>query len=119
MNVKQFHSAVLMNMGCSYNILTRQTNPKDGFMVSLQGTERKVNLQEFSPEHVRQYIKQHRDRLNTDNIFLGAWVDKGTVYLDLSVKIPTFEAAEEMDYLNNQQAIYDNTRKKVIELQKI
>ncbi len=85
-------------------------SPKSGdkkFAVSYdKSTERTFPLATFSPADLINYIAANYVALGHPWIYLGAWIDNGTVYLDCS-KVTTDRAdAFEMARENEQLAIF-------------
>lgn len=108
MNLIKFIEESLQNGGGSYNITTGEYNPTDGYMVSMSGYEVVVNLNNFNNATIDKYIKDNIERLTDENNFIGIWVDRGEVYLDVSTKINNLKRACYVGIINNQKAIYDN-----------
>lgn len=109
MNLLNFFQSVKATGGGSYNIHTGELNPKDGYMVSINGCETVVDYNEDFDIEVRRYIKKNMDVIYEPNIFLGAWTNDGKVYLDCSQKIVDKREALHKGLRRNQKAIWDNT----------
>lgn len=110
--------------GFSYDLLNGELNPIDGYMVSIEGFELRLNLDDMSDEDLLKafdyYLKQD-EVSNTifnasDGIFFGTWKDKNEIVLDLSLHFDHERTAMRFGKLNNQLAIYDCANKKSIEL---
>ena len=90
--------------------------PKEGYVVSLRGNEVKIRYgQELlsDPNEIAHAIWSYvRARLHivrdTPESFFGGWhsAEEDTVYLDLSVIVPTAEEAYSLAVANGQLAIY-------------
>ncbi|QFG25417.1 hypothetical protein [Actinomadura sp. WMMB 499] len=82
--------------------------PMDGFMVSAPNHERRIPLAEFNSTEVEMYM---RDKQNItyryDDLFYGAWIDGGHVYLDLSYWVATRTVAIQLGKIAKQLAIWD------------
>jgi len=118
-NIIDFIQATLFNGGASYNIVTGEFNPSDGYMVSLA-----KNLERTFP--IPTSLQEMKDSFNTyckavgawkrisngnDNIFFGSWIYEGKLYLDLSEKIDRLSDATELAEQRSQIAIFDNANK--------
>lgn len=95
-HVLEFSGATLTSAG-SFAVLKR------GYMVSLQGSETRTTLKDFNKSILKRYIKLATKR----EAFIGLWLDKGVLYVDISVNIMKRETALSMAKNNNQLAIYD------------
>jgi hypothetical protein len=51
-----------------------------------------------------------------DNVYLGAWINDGYLYIDLSLHVLNLDDALRIGKLFNQIAIWDNDNKKEIKL---
>lgn len=98
-------------------------SPMSGFMVSLEGHEKRVggyidqkDLHEYIGEHGR--LRDYKRMNETAEPFLGTWLDSetGTTFLDISVNVDTFEAAKAMGKRNNQLAVYDVAKGETVRL---
>jgi hypothetical protein len=116
MNLQTFLSEVLKNNGGSYNITTGESNPTDGYMVSLPNREEVFNADDLCATVLREYIIDNADELSSENSFLGLWIDNGMAYLDVSVKYDDLETACYIGIINDQKAIYDNANAVAIHL---
>jgi hypothetical protein len=82
--------------------------PTSGYMVALRkDTEHKVPKQDFRPHHIDEYREAHREDLDHPNHYLGSWVHKGHVYLDVSKHHQDREEA--MDHARDarQKAVFN------------
>ena len=104
-NLAIFLENVAKNGGCSYNPTTGVINPDKGYMVSVKGAEKifEGNLQDSIGEYYADYF----EKLNSGKYFLGAWVNKGVTYLDLSVNVLNENEAIIQGILNQQKAIWN------------
>lgn len=75
-----------------------------GFAVSKDGHELKVPVRMASVSLIREWVKQLK--LDDDD-YIGAWIDEGYLYLDVSRIIPDKEEALITAKLWRQKAIYD------------
>jgi hypothetical protein len=115
MNFLKFVDAVIRDSGASYNLVTSELNPSEGFMVSRIGHEKQVP---YNPDSIRndvaEYVKEKIGLLLEDDAYLGAWVSSGVLYLDISDLIYNRDAAVILGEHRQQQAIYDNGNKEVL-----
>ena len=115
-NLTQFQKSILNNGGASYNLNNGEVNPSEGFMVSIAGHEQTFaeNWQDNLQQTIATYIKEKAaivgNKANNQPYFIGAWVDGGKLYLDVSVKVSTKKVAERIAKENNQLAYYDNKK---------
>lgn len=117
----RFLQLALYNGGFTLEPSLRIFTENQGFMVALTGFEKKFKLSDslakIQFEHyVKEYAKQCRDLIKNSGIEakVGAWVDNGIVYLDISEHIETKEKAMFTAKLRSQLAIYDlNTKESI------
>lgn len=89
--------------------------PRTGYMVSVaKETEQKVPLRDLTPEHVADYMSIHQQALKNPDNFLGGWVYKGNVYLDVSRHVARLDEALALAREHNQIGIYDLGRGETI-----
>lgn len=81
--------------------------PTDGYMVSLEGLEVRIGTKAFSPQWLDHFILRNRTLLENPNYYVGAWVENGFVYLDISECTNSLEQATKLARQRNQLAIYD------------
>lgn len=82
--------------------------PTYGFMVSPYKTrEFVVPANKLTNKIIANYAISNRDVLNKADNYLGGWVYKKNVYLDISVLRPTVESATELAKQSEQLAIWD------------
>lgn len=103
-NIKTIIEEIKENNGGTYNKELKSINVKSGYMVSLQGYEVKSRTDEETEQAI---IKNMEIIKGLDNAYLGAWIDEGIVYIDISVLVENKEDALELGKINNQIAIYD------------
>jgi len=117
-NLINFKNSIIANGGSSYNLLTGEFNPNNGFMVSIKGHELSIpyNLNGIQYD-IARYIKSKADILISglsENKFLGAWLDNGLLYLDVSILVDTEIEAIQLAKENNQLAYFNNSTKESI-----
>jgi hypothetical protein len=116
MNLQTFLSEALKNNGGSYNITTGESNPTDGYMVSLPNNELVIDANDLCATILSEYIMTNIEELCSDKSFVGLWIDNGKAYLDVSVKYNDIETACYVGILSDQKAIYDNANAVAIHL---
>jgi hypothetical protein len=119
-NLINFKNAIIGTGGASYNILTGEFNPKQGFMVSIEGHE---EISKFNPNNLQytiaRYVRTKADLIlsgENQELFLGAWVDGEDLVLDVSVHIESRAEAIRVGIANEQIAYYDCNLGESIEL---
>lgn len=120
-NLINFVNSIVQNGGASYNLITGEFNPDNGFMVSAKGKEfkREYNGSFKSIQYdVASYIKENAHIIMAGvcdtNTFIGAWVDNGELYLDISSKVDNEADAHKLAVQNEQKAYFDNKNKQSI-----
>lgn len=82
--------------------------PRTGYMVSVdKGTEKVIPLRDLRPEDIADYRDLHQQELADPSSFLGAWVWKGKVYLDVSKHFDDLAQAMEAARQHDQIGVYD------------
>jgi hypothetical protein len=119
-NLINFKNSIINTGGASYNLLTGEFNPSTGFMVSIKGHEERsifnVNNLQYT---IARYIRTKADILlsgENEELFLGGWIDKGDLYLDVSILIENKDEAIRVAIANDQKAYYDCNIGKSIDL---
>ena len=84
----------------------------DGYMVSIKGTEVKLDTLIVSFENIARIIQKFANKHNTVN----TWLDSNILYMDVSVNIEDLNDALEFARENNELAINDCTEDNVIKL---
>lgn len=92
------------------------SSPEHGYAVALQGHEQLVELSAWGSTvaetravitlAVEAFVDRHRALLSWPGIFLGAWLDKGTLYLDIVKVHASRDSAEDHGRLASQLAIF-------------
>jgi SWIM zinc finger len=107
---------ILSNDGGTYNLDLSPVSYNSGYYSSVAGYEQQVSIDDFGESTLNAYldaVEGHPDYL------LGAWVDDGLVYLDLTKHIPDRSTAIEFGVYNKQQAIWDIAMNKAINLDQL
>lgn len=123
MNLKEFLNQTIKG-GSTYNLVTGQGTPTTGYMVALQGKEQTYA---FDPKNtkglqydVANYIKENTIILLggavCNDYFLGSWVHKDKLYLDVCVNVGDKDEALFLGKKYGQIAIWDCANQTEIEL---
>ena len=105
----------LKNKGYSVNIQGQK--PKSGYMVALRDREVVVETSKplsFIVETLQKFISDNQFDLDQSGHYLGTWIDKGKMYIDISFNYQDLNVSIDMAYLSNQLSIYDIKEKRVI-----
>lgn len=105
-NLKEFVAAIIENGGATYNLANGGTVDK-GYMVSKKGFEMKFQPEVDVKQAVCQFIKEFGFELYEVENFMGAWIDEGVLYLDISNNFAKRSDAIREGYKNEQLAIFD------------
>ena len=105
-NLKEFVASIIENGGATYNLANGGTVDK-GYMVSKKGFEMKFQPEVDVTQAVCQFIKEFGFELYEVENFMGAWIDEGILYLDISNNIAKRSDAIREGYKNEQLAIFD------------
>ena len=105
-NLKEFVAAIIENGGATYNLANGGT-VHDGYMVSKKGFEMKFEPEVDVTKAVCQYIKEYGFELYEPENYIGAWIDKGVLYFDISNNYKSRSEAIKKGYENEQIAIFD------------
>lgn len=82
--------------------------PTAGYMVALEGHEETFPAEVFCAEMLSGYVARKFDVLTgTGEVYLGAWLADGVVYLDVSECVTDRQLALELGALRNQLAVWD------------
>lgn len=99
--------------GFTYSITTGELNPTRGFIVAVDKAKEKIvtNAIRYKKtaivQEVKSYISSHIDDLNQKEFFLGAWMEKGNLYLDIVERYTSRRIAEAMCIKRDQLAYFD------------
>jgi hypothetical protein len=115
--------AILTTNGATVS-LTGTPTPDSGYAVSLSGHER---IHDAAPRASELVLYSWLYRFGADHLptllqpshYLGAWLDKGLLYLDVTVVVPELAAAIELGKANRQLAIYDLTNDRELRLDQV
>jgi hypothetical protein len=113
MNMRKFILTALTNGGGSYNLFTGETDPPDGYMVSLKGHEQRVDKIDW--EVVRNYVSNHAFALTRPDAYFGLWESDQWV-MDVSINELDLNKAIELAIEHDQETIWDCAAKQVIQI---
>jgi hypothetical protein len=114
-NLKEFVAAIIENGGATYNLANGGTVDK-GYMVSKKGFEMKFQPEVDVTQAVCQFIKEFGFELYEVENFMGAWIDEGVLYMDVSNNFEKRSEAIKEGYKNEQLAIFDVVAQKSLYL---
>lgn len=121
MNLINVFDSIKKNGGATYCINTSELNPRCGFIVSLVGYEKIVEVPEtfaqFQEVFLAYCTRDIWDQIGgREDIYFGFWIDNNQLYIDLSERIENKEAAILLGVSRNQLAIWDANAEEKIEL---
>ena len=97
---------IIENKGETLTKDLKKADLKNGFMVSLEGTESQVADNDY--EAINQAIADKKEIIkDKDNLYIGLWLDNNIVYVDISINIQDKTEALEFAKYNRQLAIFD------------
>ena len=106
MELKQLINDIVCKGGATLDRDLQPIDSKTGYMVSYFETEKTFNIDKIDYEAISNIILERQADLK-ENEYLGFWVDKGKLYIDISINILDLKQAKEVGISNNQLAIYD------------
>lgn len=74
-----------------------------GYMVSLYGYEKKLNLDSLTVNDVNNYLLLAKKL----KAYCGLWIDNNILYLDISIRVNDLKLAKSLGLKNKQLAIFD------------
>lgn len=92
--------------GFSVQLMTGDI-PVVGYMVALEGHEERVPADAFTEDRLKRYVRDHFDALTGDARYLGAWLEDGHVYLDVSECVMSRAKALFLGGERKQLAVWD------------
>ena len=99
---------IIENGGATLTSELKQAELKRGFMVSLEGAESQVKGNDY--QAIIKAIEEKQELIkDSNNLFIGLWLDGGIMYIDISINIEDRAEALEFAKKNKQLAIYDLT----------
>ena len=116
----EYFNTVLANSGATFSLSGEMVTFDSGYAVSLDGLGVHTKLEGFSPcnlvRTVNDLIRKVDGLADPATTFVGAWVDNGNIYIDVSI-IVRFDKRDEAirkAVANNQIAIFDYKADKAI-----
>ena len=113
-------SETMRTGGASVNFKGRA--PKDGYMVSPYKDREAIS--QFTKDKstevktFKEYQQLNKEFIAQKNHYLGAWVDKDKLYLDISVNVRDKAEAMDLAKQNNQLAMWDVAKKEEVTIGK-
>lgn len=101
--IQNIYNIARRNGGITFNVMSGEMNPKEGYMVSLKGHEETSPV--LTPDGILGYIADKKDFFSED-VYLGLW-KADYWYYDLSILVRNKEIAMVIAERNGQKAIYD------------
>lgn len=98
--------------GFTIDIRTKQS-PKNGFIASDKGAEKVLEWAPLKASRsklrsaLRDFVEVHGELLDGKGSFMGGWVEKGKLYLDVSRRYSSRSEGVQAGFRNKQKAIYD------------
>ena len=105
-NLKEFIASIIENGGATYNLAMGDT-AHSGYMVSKKGFEMKFPTEKNVKQAVIQFMEAYGFELYEVENFMGAWIDEGILYMDISNNFEKRSDAIREGYKNEQLAIFD------------
>lgn len=96
--------------GATLNTNLEHADLNHGYMVSLQGYEKKLNPNDLT----QVLLNEHKDKAQSLGGYVGLWLEDNILYLDISKVHYSYQVAIYNAKKNNQKAIYDLANKKTI-----
>lgn len=111
MNLKE----ILKSGGATLTKELKALEKNDGYMVSKIGCEKTFTLDNL--KDLEKEVINYRNKLK-NNEYIGIWIDKDIIYLDISKHYTTKDKAIKSGIKNKQLAIYDLKNNKSVYLTK-
>ena len=111
--------------GFTYNPIRMKgrTPPKNGFALSLRkDTEKVIDLnakREAIKAEMVQYVRSHWETIKAQGNYLGGWIDRGKLYIDISNVVANKDEAIKKARKADQLAIFDLGKGETIEIKKV
>ena len=97
---------MIKNGGATLDTNYNNFNASAGFMVSIKGHEKKLNINDI--ENIKKEIIKKMELVkNKKGYYVGLWVENDILYIDISKHIINYNRALEVARNNKQLAIYD------------
>ena len=106
---------IIKNGGATLDVNYNNFNASAGYMVSIKGHEKKININDI--ENIKKEITKKMKLIKTKkSYFVGLWVENDILYVDISKHIINYNRALEVARNNKQLAVYDLKNNKSIYL---
>ena len=97
---------MIKNGGATLDTNYNNFNASIGFMVSIKGHEKKVDINDI--ENIKKEITKKMELVKTKKgYYVGLWVENDILFIDISKHIINYNRALEVARNNKQLAIYD------------
>lgn len=97
---------IIENKGETLTKELKKADINGGFMVSLEGTETQAKGDDY--QAIKKAIEEKQGIIkDSNNIYIGLWLDSNIMYIDISINIIDKVEALEFGKYNKQLAIYD------------
>ena len=106
MELKELINDIICKRGATLDRDLQPIDTKTGYMVSYFETEKTYDLSDIDYKEISNLILKRQTDLK-ENEYLGFWVYKGKLYIDISINIKSLEQAQKVGIDNNQLSIYD------------
>lgn len=82
--------------------------PSGGYMVSVnKHTETRIPINQLTAADVADYMSVHQQELAEPDQYMGGWLHKGYIYLDVSKNVRDLDEAMRLARQHSQLAIFD------------
>jgi len=111
-----------IDFGYGFSLDVDGNSPVSGYMVSIQGCETIVPLNELTGEVLANitlnYVAKIREeqKVYSGKLYFGAWVEGSDVYFDISENVANIKDAFKLGLERNQLAIFDVAKSAVVYL---
>ena len=116
--IRQFVREIRENEGASLQLSTMLLNPQTGFLASYQHPTVQIPIVGVDDEviisEIEIFIVQHQPQLYKSKNWLGAWVDNGILYLDVSKHFTNIDSCVAFAQRNNQRAFFSCAKGKSV-----
>ena len=106
MELRQLINDIICKGGATLDKDLQPIDTKTGYMVSYFETEKTFDLSDIDYKEISKLILKRQADLK-ENEYLGFWINKGILYVNVSILINDFKQAKKVGIDNNQLSIYD------------
>jgi hypothetical protein len=78
-----------------------------GYAVATIGNEKRFTANRLNLFNLAELIKEYRKKLTSDNLMIGAWLDGGKVFFDISEIVQDKDQAIQLGKERKQLAIFN------------